>query len=415
MRRLDSALLAACALAVAISLGCSGDAGDPNGSDGEALRIGLLLDFSESTERSEERRRSFELAIQHINAAGGVMGQPVEWAQADSTRDPETAARAAKQLVDQDGIHALVGPSTSANSLRVISDVIEPTGIPAISPSATSPALTAAVDRDFFFRTALSDVAQGPVLAQMTHERGYRSVAVIYRDDAWGRGLLRSFADAWTGELGSVALEPDKAEFAQEIAALVAMEAEALVIIAFDESTQAILSQVLSEGLFDQIALAETDLSDEAIAELEEGFTGRIFGTQPASRPGDLSSQFFEESYEASYGELPQAAYVAGIYDATIAIALAAQAAGSLDGAAIRDKLRSVGAAPGLRVVAGPDGIAKAMSALSEGEEIDYDGAAASMDWDDSGDLTRGQIGTWKYTPGVGIEDTGIASFGEDS
>ena len=76
-------------------------------------------------------------------------------------------------MVEMEGVHAIVGPSSSANSLMVVEQVTGPAGIPIVSPSATSPTLTAVEDNDFFFRTTLSDSAQGPVLAQVTREQGY--------------------------------------------------------------------------------------------------------------------------------------------------------------------------------------------------------------------------------------------------
>ena len=87
-------------------------------------------------------------------------------------------------------------------------------------------------------------------------------------------------------------------------------------------------------------------------------------------------------------------------YDATVALALAAQAAGRLDGAAIRDRLRAVGSPPGAVVTAGPSGVADALRILAGGGEVDYEGASGSMDWDANGDLRRGHIGVWRFTEG---------------
>ena len=65
--------------------------------------------------------------------------------------------------------------------------MIGPAAIPTVSFSATSPALSAVADDDFLFRTALSDISQGPVLARLARERGFDHVGVLHVDDAWGR------------------------------------------------------------------------------------------------------------------------------------------------------------------------------------------------------------------------------------
>ena len=139
------------------------------------LKIGLLLDLSSgSAEVYRDRQRAFELAIEHVNEGGGVFGLPVTVAVADATADPEKAVAAARRLVEVEGVHAIVGPNASASALPVAERVIGPAAIPTVSFSATSPALTAVADNGFLFRAALSDVSQGPVLARLARERGFR-------------------------------------------------------------------------------------------------------------------------------------------------------------------------------------------------------------------------------------------------
>ena len=161
----------------------------PNAETVTPLKIGLLMSFGEGVpDRDLVRRRSFELAIEHINAAGGVFGLPVEVVITDSTLDPEVAVREARRMVEVEGVHAIVGPGTSANTLPVAESVAGPAGIPFITPSATSPLLTTVTDNDFLFRVALSDTAQGPVLARVTRERGFTNVASSTVMTLGGRG-----------------------------------------------------------------------------------------------------------------------------------------------------------------------------------------------------------------------------------
>ena len=90
-----------------------------------------MLNFSEgATERAIERQRAFNLAIKHINAGGGVFGVPVESAAGDTTRDPMVAVEAARRLIEDEKVHAIVGPSSSANTLSVAERVAGPAGIP---------------------------------------------------------------------------------------------------------------------------------------------------------------------------------------------------------------------------------------------------------------------------------------------
>ena len=207
MFRLAFTLGAMFALSIGLTMACGDSMDEVSEPPPAPLKIGLLMNFSEEPMgRSFWRKRGFELAINHVNDAGGVFGLPVESAQGDTESDSETAAAEAGRLIEAEGVHAIVGPSSSANSLAVAEGVTGPARIPTLSPSATSPQLTNMKDNDFFFRAALSDAAQGPVLARVTRERGFGNVAVIYVDDAYGQGLAESFGSTWTGKNATVAV-----------------------------------------------------------------------------------------------------------------------------------------------------------------------------------------------------------------
>lgn len=104
------------------------------------------------------------------------------------------------------------------------------------------------------------------------------------------------------------------------------------------------------------------------------------------------------------FGQSPPAniTFVPSVYDATIAVALAAQAADSTEGIAIRDQLRGISDGEGTAFTA--DRLAEALAALEQGEDIDYTGAVSSMDWDANGDITRFTIGVWRFAEDGEIE-----------
>ena len=379
-----------------------------------ALKIGLLLDLSSgSTEVHMERRRAFELAIKHVNEGGGVFGLPVTVAVDDATADPEKAVAAARRLVEVDGVHAIVGPNASASALPVAERVIGPAAVPTISFSATSPALTAVADNDFLFRTALSDVSQGPVLASLARERGFENVGLLYVDDAWGRGLAGAFEAAWGGRLEAVPVDRGRAEFLNALRESASGGAQALVVIAFETAALAMVREAIDNGIYDKFVFGDGAKRPGLVRSLGGARLGDMYGTGPASPPESVASAAWETAWVAEYGALPVLAYVKEAYDATVAMALAAQAAGQSDGASIRDRLRAVGSSPGTVVNAGPSGVADALRILAEGGEIDYEGASGSMDWDGNGDLRRGHIGIWRFTGDELIEEVRAVAFGK--
>ena len=388
--RLFPVLLTIVAVLILAGEGCGGtsDIRPP----GTPLKIGLLLDFTDSPQASSDRKRAFDLAIRHINEGGGVLGMRVESVAADATGDPSTAVRVARHLVEAEGVHAIVGPNASAAALPVSQEVSASLGIPTISPSATSPYLTDARDDGYFFRTALSDAIQGPVLADLARDRGFGSVGLIYQDDAYGQGLAEAFEASWTGTLRPVSVERGQADYLSELAQSAELGARALVVIAFEAQALAIVRQAIDSGLYDQFVFGDAAKRLSLVRQIGGERLGGMYGTAGASAPDNDATTGWEAAFIAEYGELPVLAYVKETYDATVALALAAQAAGSVEGAAIRDHLREIAGAPGRTVLSTPKGVSEGLGQLAKGRQINLDGAANTLDWDANGDLIGG---TW--------------------
>ena len=395
-------LVATASLLVAGALAACG------GEERGPLKIGVLLVNSETqTDTALDRLRAFKLAIKHVNEAGGVFGQPVEIAEGDTLNPAEEARR----LIEEEGVHAIVGPNSSADSLLVL-EVAVPAGVLVISPSASSPLLTTYEDRDLFFRTVLSDVAQGPALAQLTRERGFENVGVIYRDDAWGQGLVDAFRGAWTGGIVAVSSPAELGESYLDLIEESAREgAQALVLLTFWPEGEVILREALDSGLYDQFLFGDALRVADVAEAVGGGRLAGMYGTVSGPSHDNPTTILWDEAFRDEYGRGTEATYVKETYDATIAIALAAEAADATEGTAIRDALRGIGSAPGEQVPPGAQGIARGLSIIGDGGEVDYEGGSTSMDWDEHGDLRRGYIGIWRFTTDGTIEDVDVIAY----
>ena len=393
-----------------IALGCSDRSTDQPATT--SLKLGLLLDFTGSPEASADRRRAFDLAILHVNEGGGVLGKPIQSAVADATGDPATAVDVALRLVEVEGVHAIVGPNASSAALPVARSISGALEIPTISPSATSPQLTSVEDNGYFFRTALSDAAQGPVLARVTRERGFNNVGLVFQDDPYGRGLAAAFQAAWSGVLQSVPTDVDQSIYLTELERSASGGAEALVVIAFEGQARSIVREALDKGIYNQFVFGDAAKRVSLVKEIGGENLGGMYGTAGASAPDNAATADWEAAFISAYGELPVLAYVKETYDATVALALATQAADSVEGAAIRDHLRVIAGPAGRTVLGTPAGVAEGLSLLAEGRDVDFDGAASTLDWDENGDLRRGHIGTWRFTSDERIEELDTVAYG---
>lgn len=382
-------------------------------SDQGPLRIGLLLDFSGGlAEFCAEMRLGVELAIKHLNDAGGVFGKPVELVVADTKLEPLLGVEEARRLLEVEQVHAIVGALSSAVTLPVAESVSGPSGIPQIA-MGTSPQLTIADDNDFLFRTTLSDISQAPVLAQLIRDRGFDNIGVIYRDDPWGQGFADALAASWDGVAELVAIDATAFSFLSELQQSARNGAQALVLLAFTVESEIILREAIEHGVYEQFIFGPVGRSISLLNAVGVEYLADMYGTGPIPSPPTDSSRAWAIDFEAEYGRPVAEPYVKEAYDAVISLALAAQTAGSSEGAAIRDELRAVGAAPGTVVMAGTDGVAEGLRIAAEGGELDYQGAAVTVDWDENGDLSRGYVGIWRFTTEGTIELVEAVPFGQ--
>ena len=118
------------------------------------------------------------------------------------------------------------------------------------------------------------------------------------------------------------------------------------MVITFAAEAETILPRGARLGLYDQFVFGDAARRLALVQEIGGDRLGDMYGTAGVAHPGGEAQAAWDSAYREAYGELPVTPYVRATYDAAIAIALAAEAAGSLEGAAIRDQLRAIGALP---------------------------------------------------------------------
>jgi len=335
----------------------------------ENVRIGVILGFTGPIESlTPGMADSAELALKEASEAGLLEGTTLEAVRADSTcTDAAAASAAAERLITADSVAAIMGADCSGVTTAIANNVAVPNGVVMVSPSATSPALSTIEDN-------ASDARQGQVLSDILGDRGIKSVAVTFTNNDYGKGLAESFEAAFSEAGGEVVIsaahEDGKADYTAEVAALSASGAEHLAVFGYlDQGGKGIIQNSLDTGAFENFIIADGMVGESLIEALGEGLEGTI-GTLPGS-DSEGAAKFLDVAKAGGIdGDGP---FRGESYDAAALIALAIQAAGSTDRAAIKDKIMEVANAPGEQIL--PGDLATGLKLLSDGKDIDYVGA----------------------------------------
>jgi len=373
---------------------------------GGPLKIGMLFDYTGSLgEFGPNMETGAQLAVKQINAAGGVLGKPVQLIKADAGTSPQVGVESATRLVNVDGVQAIIGCLSSGVTIAVAEGVAVPNKIVMISPASTSPGLTAVKDNDFLFRTVLSDAAQGVVLADWAVEQGYKKVATTYTNNAYGKGLSDQFAKSFKEKGGEVTAtvshEQQQTSYLSELQKAVEGKPEVLVAISYPAEGSIYIKEAIENNLIDKFLFVDGTKSQDIITAVGAAALEGTTGTSPSAvEKAELTAKF-DADYKAEYNkDVPALPYVRESYDAVVAIALAAEAAKSTDPTKIRDQLRKVAGPPGDKIGAGAAGVKQALEAVRAGTDIDFDGAANSDNFDKNGDVLTGAIEIFKITAG---------------
>ncbi|MGA1089865.1 MAG: ABC transporter substrate-binding protein [Ilumatobacteraceae bacterium] len=347
-----------------------------------------------------------DLAVSEIDAAGGVLGQPVVNEYGDSG---DTKTDLASQTVDSHlskGVQVIIGAASSGVTFTVI-DKITSNGVLQISPANTAPSLTDYPDNGLYFRTAPSDVLQGAVIAGIASDLGLTSGATIAREDPYGVGLQDAFVKDFTAAGGTITAaltyDPAAPDFAAEVAEIAATNPEFVQVVGFEETTK-LLQEMIKQGIGPQdvqIFLVDGNISTTAYKDFPKDTMTGVIASVPTGDPS-VDVEAFNARLLEQDPNLTDFAYGAQAYDATILVALAADYAGCADGTAIAAAMPMVANAD-----AGGEACqtyADCLAIIQAGGQPNYDGVTGPLDFNEYGDPKAATIDVVQYITNTKFE-----------
>jgi branched-chain amino acid transport system substrate-binding protein len=325
------------------------------------------------------------LAIKDINDAGGIPGIAVKLDDANQRDEGNPSAGTASQSTDTllaGGVDVIIGPSTSAATLKVI-DKVTCAGVMLFSPSNTSPVFTTYPSHGLYFRTAPPADAEGSLLGKLVVADGNSTVVVMSRDDVYGNPLreatVKAIQESGGRVLGSFHYDPNATDYDKEVQQIKAKNPDAIVLIGFTDAAR-ILAKMIKEGIDPRSRRVYGQNMSNTLARQispqDPGVVAGMKGTLPT--PGDEA--FVKRLREANPG-LQDVTYAAQAYDAVVITTLAAAVAGTDAPADVAKEIDGVTKA-GEKCTS----FAACMTLMKNHKAIAYDGPSGPLRFTDHGE-----------------------------
>ncbi len=284
--------------------------------------------------------RGVNLAVEHLNAQGGVLGHHIQVLELDNKSNALASKMAAQQAI-QAGVTAVIGASWSSHSLA-IAPVLQQAGIPMISPISTNPKVTP--QGNYIFRVCFTDPFQGRIMAQFARQDLHAETAVILTNinSDYSVGLSQFFKESFLQSDGKVLLEEKYLEnaidFTEILHQIQLLPPDVIFVPGYPRDSGFLLKQARKMGI--QSIFLGGDGWNATMYEFAGSATdGNYFSNHWHKDVSSSLSKRILEDYLQTYGEDSVIAKVPLAYDAVLVLADAIRRAQSLDRSKIRDAL----------------------------------------------------------------------------
>lgn len=383
---------------------------DQTNQGDQGLKLGALLPITgDLSSIGQNMPKAVQLAVDTINACGGVNGKPVTLYQEDDQTDPVAGSAAMTKLAEVDKVAGVVGSFASSVSTAAL-DVAVRNNVMMISPGSTSPVFTDRAKKGefkgFWARTAPPDTYQAQALAALAKKQRLNNVSTVVINNDYGVAFEQEFVNSFQ-DLGGTVInannpvryDPKAVTLDSEASAAFANNPQAVAGVLYAETGSLLLQAAFKQGLTKGVTILLTDgvYSEDFTKQVGKTADGKsiiagALGTVPGADGKALAD--FSNLWAQKTNNTPITAFVPHTYDATVLLMLAAQASGQNTGEGIKSKIREVSGGDGTEV----SDPCQAMELLKKGEKINYQGASGNVDIDENGDVV-GVYDVWQVQP----------------
>ena len=338
MKSRTLALLAALALTVACA------APSPAVDTAKPVKIGVAGAHSgDLASYGLPTLKAAQLIVKDINARGGINGQPVELLAEDDVCKPEVATNTATKLVSA-GVQAVIGHTCSGPTNAAL-PIYRAAGIPVVSPSATTPALTQSGQHPNFFRTIAADDTQARTLVDFAINTLKASkIAVIHDKGDYGKGLAE-YARTFITESGTAqvvlfeGVTPGAVDYSAVVQKVKRSDADTVIFGGYHPEASKIVGQMRQKRMTTHF-LSDDGVKVDTFIQVAGKDAEGVYATGPTDVSKNPLTLEYREKFRQAEGTEAGAFYENAVA-ATLALTNAIAKAGSAKPEAIIAKLRT--------------------------------------------------------------------------
>jgi branched-chain amino acid transport system substrate-binding protein len=317
----------------------------------EKIRIGAIMSLTGDTAQyGISALNGMRMAVEEANAGGGVKGHRVELIVQDTRSDAVETEEVVRRLAEESRVHALVGEIVSSRSLAA-ARVAQRSGVPMLTPSATSPEVTA--QGNFVFRSCYTDTFQGAAIARFAaRSLGARRAAILLdREQPYSVELAGFIREAFARQGGEVVAEQDyragAGDFSVQLAEVGAAKPDVIFVPGYYLEAGLLARQARELGIEAPFVGGDGWDSPRLYEIGGQALAGDFFSSHFSSDDPDPQVQRFVADYRRLFNSAPDS-FAATAYDAARIMLDAVARASALERAAIRDSLAATRDFPGV-------------------------------------------------------------------
>lgn len=324
---------------------CVQKGGDNTGTTsggGDTIKVGVYGDLTGQTSSfGQSTKNGVQLAVDEINAAGGVNGKKIVLVVEDDQGRPEQAKTVASKLINQDKVVALLGEVASTNSLAA-APVAQDAKIPMITPSSTNVKVTEV--GDYISRVCFVDPFQGSTMAKFAATTLKAKTAAILGDvnSDYSKGLTQFFEEEFTKQGGKVvakeAYTQNDPDFKGQLTKIRNLNPDVLYIPGYYGQVGIIAKQARELGMNMPLLGGDGWDSPELWKLGGDALKNAYISNHYSAENPAPEIQNFVKSYQAKFNTVPDS-LAALAYDAAKVLADAIKRAGTTDGAKLKDAI----------------------------------------------------------------------------